>query len=76
MSNRRYSSIKNDYCITFDSRTKVKKCSDNSNQIAKVAFTFTRLDSIEGLNSQAVIDVIGVIVEVAYIENLQLKDGS
>ena len=45
MSNKKFTSIKNDFCITFDKGTDIKECMDD-NQINQTGFSFTTIQQI------------------------------
>ena len=48
LANKRYTSIKNDFCITFDQQTIIEKCANDAH-IKSECFTFTKLEAIEAL---------------------------
>ncbi len=48
LANKRYTSIKNDYCLTFDNNTIIKKC-DQDMDITEAGFSFSTLDMIDGM---------------------------
>ena len=48
LANKRFTSIKNDYCLTFSKDSICEKCADDE-EIQSVSFTFTGLDRIEEL---------------------------
>ncbi len=48
LANKKYTSIKNDYCLTFDYSTVIEKCADDA-QIKGDGFSFTSLEGIEAL---------------------------
>lgn len=74
LANKRYSSIKNDYCITFDSSTIIKKV-NNDAQISKEGFQFTSISSLSDLAANATVDVLGVILDVSSIQMINMKTG-
>lgn len=43
MANKRYTAIKNDYCITFGQETVIEKCANDAH-IKNESFSFTKLD--------------------------------
>ena len=75
VANKRYTSIKNDYCITFDSSTVIKECAEDKG-IKGDGFSFTPLKDIESIHQQCTIDVIGVVLEVNPIAQIQMRDGA
>lgn len=48
LANKRFTSIKNDYCLTFDQNTVIKKC-DEDQAIVGTGFSFTGLDKIDAM---------------------------
>ena len=46
LANKRYTSIKNEYCLTFDYSTVVEKCRDDT-RIKGDCFSFTMLEDVE-----------------------------
>ena len=43
MANKKFTSIKNDFCITFDKSTEIQECKDD-NQIDQTGFSFTKIE--------------------------------
>ena len=43
IANKKFTSIKNDYCLTFDQNTVIKKCDDDK-AIVGAGFSFSGLD--------------------------------
>ena len=75
MANKKYTSVKNDFCLMFNSRTKITPANDDGT-ISQVAFEFTKIEDIEkGINIKAV-DVLAVVSAIGEQEQLKLKDGT
>ena len=74
LANKRFTSIKNDYCLTFSRDSIVEKCADDE-EIESVSFTFTGLDRIEELVQSHTVDVIGLILEVGQTNSIKMRDG-
>ena len=74
LANKRFTSIKNDYCLTFSKDSVCEPCGEDD-EIASVSFTFTSLDKIEELVQSCTIDVIGVILDVGPTNSINMKDG-
>lgn len=64
LANKRYTSIKNDYCLTFDHSTIIEKCREDA-EIQGDGFCFTKLDEIERIVMNCTVDVIGVIFDLS-----------
>ena len=75
MANKKFTAIKNDYCITFGFDTEFKNA-DEDKQINQTGFSFTGLSKLEEINQTCTLDVIGVILDVQPTAQLTLKDGS
>ena len=74
IANKKFTAIKNDYCITFGYETVIEKVQEDR-QITTSAFSFTGLKDIEEIIQQCTIDVIGVVLEVNPVSQIQTKDG-
>ena len=75
MANRKYTSIKNDYCLILTEDTRIEKCADDP-KITRFGFSFTSLANIEELPPNQRVDVIGLILEISEPTIINLKDGS
>lgn len=74
LANKRFTSIKNDFCLTFSKDSVCEKCAEDD-EIQGNSFTFTGLDKIEELVQSHTVDVIGVILEVGSVNSINMKDG-
>lgn len=74
LANKKFTTIKNDYCLTFGNDAHVMKC-DDDDDIEGVSFNFTDLSEIESMVQSRVLDVIGVILNVGPMSEINLKDG-
>ena len=74
LANKKFTSIKNDYCLTFSNDARVLKC-DDDDDIEGISFNFTDLSEIESMVQSRVLDVIGVILNVGPMSEINLKDG-
>ena len=75
LANKKYTSIKNDHCITFDESTKIVKVND-ADAIEGDAFSFSNLEEIKSKVQNVTVDVIGVILDVGAPSEINLRDGS
>ncbi len=48
LANKRFTSIKHDFCLTFSRDSAVEKCTDDE-EIGSIAFTFTELSEVENM---------------------------
>ncbi len=74
LANKKFTSIKNDYCLTFDQNADVAEAEED-NQIKKQGFSFVGLKQVQEMVQQQAVDVIGVLVEVGPVGNVPLKTG-
>lgn len=72
LANKRYTSIKNDYCLTFDQNADVVEA-DEDNSIKKQGFSFVGLKEIQGIVQAQAVDVIGIVVDIGQIGNIVIK---
>ena len=63
LANKKFTSIKNDYCLTFDQNADVLEAEED-NQIKKQGFSFIGLKAIQEMVQQQAVDVVGIVVEV------------
>lgn len=65
MANKRYTTIKNDFCLTFDERADIEEIQDQGNTIKKgQMFQFTPIAELQNITaSNTMVEVIGVITE-------------
>eukprot|EP00118_Oscarella_pearsei_P026443 m.309911 g.309911 ORF g.309911 m.309911 type:complete len:619 (+) comp48548_c0_seq1:47-1903(+) len=63
-ANKRYTSIKNDYELTFSNDTTVELCSDFSGDLPEVQYDIVEIRKIEDVSKDSMIDVIGILKNV------------
>ncbi|KAI9564074.1 Replication protein A 70 kDa D-binding subunit [Daphnia sinensis] len=59
-ANKQYTSIKNDYEMTFSQNTTVVPCHDDTSDIPSVTFNFVPINQLINLEKDSIIDIIGV----------------
>lgn len=74
IANKKFTSIKNDYCLTFGNHTEMKEVQEDT-KITQSGFSFTGLREIEDIVSACTLDVIGVILDVQPTASIMTKDG-
>jgi replication factor A1 len=75
IANKRFTSIPNDYCISFNEGTEFEEVEDDT-AIGKHGFSFRPVKELQTLINQSV-DVVGVILEVGPLGSITLRsDGS
>ena len=74
LANKKFTSIKNDYCLTFGNETEIQECAEDK-EISSNGFSFTKLEQLANVFVNATVDVIGVVVDAGQITQLSLKSG-
>lgn len=75
LANKKFTSITNDYCITFDTQTIIKPAGQDKT-IQASSFSFTTLEQIEAALQSCTVDVIGAVLDVSPVSTINLRDGS
>jgi replication factor A1 len=70
LARKGYSSIKNDYSITLNSDAEVVPVHDNDNSIEAQKYKFAKISSIEQMDKNTFVDIIGVITDVGPVTSL------
>lgn len=60
VQNKQYSTLKNNYEITFDQRSEIKQATDD-NQIKASLFDFVKISDLQLKDPNAVVDILGVV---------------
>ncbi|KAK4019388.1 replication protein A 70 kDa DNA-binding subunit [Daphnia magna] len=60
-ANKQYTSIKNDYEMTFSQNTTVIPCHDDTSNIPSITFNFVPINQLINLEKDSIIDIIGVV---------------
>eukprot|EP00106_Octopus_bimaculoides_P012470 XP_014779912.1 PREDICTED: replication protein A 70 kDa DNA-binding subunit-like [Octopus bimaculoides] len=66
MANKKFSSVKNDFEMTFNSDTVIELCTENTN-LPTITYDFRPLKDLDQIEPNTIIDVIGVVTDVADI---------
>ena len=74
MANKRFSTLKNDFCITFSKLSEIKPAVDNGS-ISKVSFEFTKIAELENGYQIKTVDLLCVIIGVGDVEHIKRKTG-
>ena len=75
IANKKFTAIKNDYCLTLGRETEIQEVEDDDH-IVEAAFSFTGLKDIENIVQSCTIDVIGIILDIQPVSQIGLKDGT
>ncbi len=74
MANKKFTSIPNDHCISFDRNTEVQETPEDT-EIQHQSYNFITLDKVETLPTQKPVDVIGIIHQMFPTTQVTLKSG-
>lgn len=75
-ANKQFSSLKNDYELTFSSDTQIDPCHEEvADKIPLQQFNFVPFDQLENKPKDALIDVIGVLDTVSQLETFVSKQS-
>ncbi|XP_071448452.1 replication protein A 70 kDa DNA-binding subunit [Hetaerina americana] len=69
-ANKKFSSIQNDYEMTFTQETQVIPCYDEVSSIPSVTFNFQPINNLLNAPADTLVDVIGICKSAADIQNL------
>lgn len=72
---KQFTNLPNDFELTFDRETKVEKAEDQEN-VPQVRFNFTNIASLQTVEKDTTIDIIGVLKEVADVTQIVSKSTS
>ncbi|NP_001081585.1 replication protein A 70 kDa DNA-binding subunit [Xenopus laevis] len=75
IANKQYTSVKNDYEMTFNSETSVIPC-DDSADVPMVQFEFVSIGELESKNKDTVLDIIGVCKNVEEVTKVTIKSNN
>jgi len=79
VANKQYTSIKNDYELTFDERSDIRPVADDDDSIKSQQYNFIKINQINNIDPNQTIDVIGIVKsysEVAEIVSTKLGGKS
>ncbi|KAH7476637.1 hypothetical protein PRIC1_000650 [Phytophthora ramorum] len=74
MANRRFSSVDNDYEVTFDQHSDISPAPED-NQISQMHYVFKKIAEIETVPAEANVDVIGIVRDVGQVNEITSKAG-
>lgn len=74
MANRKFSSVDNDYEVTFDQHSEISPAPED-NGISQMHYNFKKIALIETLAADANVDVIGVVRNVGPVNEIMSKAG-
>ncbi|KAK9061550.1 hypothetical protein SSX86_018732 [Deinandra increscens subsp. villosa] len=69
-----FNHLKNDHEITLDQTSTIQPCFDDDNSIPSQQFHFRPIAEIEGMESNTILDVIGVVYGITPISSIMTKN--
>ncbi|KAL0838920.1 hypothetical protein ABMA28_016932 [Loxostege sticticalis] len=72
-ANKQYTSLKNDYEMTFNSDTVVAECTEDASSLPTVKYDFVPINTIAEKSPDTIIDVIGVCKSAGDLQELTAK---
>ncbi|XP_055386595.1 replication protein A 70 kDa DNA-binding subunit-like [Condylostylus longicornis] len=75
-ANKQYSSLNNDYEITFTSETIVQPCTENEANIPQVQYNWVPISQISNMEPKSVVDVIGICREAGDLQTFTGKTNN
>ena len=74
-ANKQFSSLNNDYEMTFVQTTIVEECYDDTGSIPTTKFNFVPISSISSMETNALVDVLGICKEIGDVVMINTKSG-
>lgn len=74
MANKKFTSIKNDFCLTLGRETEIQECGEDVS-ILNNGFSFTSIELLKQTPGTATVDVIGVVFEIGPVGSIKMKSG-
>ncbi|KAM8976611.1 replication protein A 70 kDa DNA-binding subunit isoform 2-T2 [Pelodytes ibericus] len=75
IANKQYTSVKNDYEMTFNNETSVIPC-DDASDVPTVQFEFVPIGDLENKNKDTVLDVIGICKSFDEVTKITIKSNN
>ncbi|PIK46206.1 putative replication protein A 70 kDa DNA-binding subunit [Apostichopus japonicus] len=75
-ANKQYTSIQNDYELTFNSETTMMPCEEEDSTIPNVQFDFRSITQLQDTNPDTMVDVIGVAKTAGEVQKVTIKSSS
>ncbi|XP_042506103.1 replication protein A 70 kDa DNA-binding subunit E-like [Macadamia integrifolia] len=73
---KNFNHLNNDHEILLESTSTVQPCFEDDNSIPKQQFHFRPISDVEGLQSNAIVDVIGVVSSINPSTSIMRKNGT
>ncbi|WVZ12151.1 hypothetical protein V8G54_016681 [Vigna mungo] len=73
---KNFNHLPNDQELTLDMTSIIQPCPDDDNSIPKQTFNFRPISEIESLESNTIVDVIGVVTSISPTASIMRKNGT
>ncbi|KNA24868.1 hypothetical protein SOVF_011810 [Spinacia oleracea] len=73
---KNFNHLKNDYEISLDITSQVQLCVEDDNKIPRQQFHFRPISDIEGIESNGIVDLIGVVSSISPSSSIMRKNGT
>lgn len=73
---KNFNHLKNDFEIFLESTSTIQPCFEDDQSIPQQQFHFHQINEIEGMDSNSVLDVIGVVTSINPATSLMRKNGT
>lgn len=72
---KNFNHLKNDWEITLDASSTVELCPDEDGSIPEQKFSFRHISEIENVDSNSIVDIIGIVISVNPSVPIMRKNG-
>ncbi|XP_030454003.2 replication protein A 70 kDa DNA-binding subunit A [Syzygium oleosum] len=73
---KNFNHLRNDHEIYLETTSIVQPCNEDDNQIPRQQFHFHPISDVEGMESNSIVDVIGVVHSINPVASIMRKNGS
>lgn len=76
-ANRRYSGLRSDYCINFDTGSRIEECEDQDVSKMEVKADYVTIDHLPAyVGKKTLVDVVGIVKEVTPLGSVKRKSDN
>lgn len=73
---KNFNHLRNDQVLTLDLSSTIQPCPDDDSSIPKQTFNFRSISEIESVESNSIVDVIGVVTSISPTASIMRKNGT
>nr|KYP66489.1 Replication protein A 70 kDa DNA-binding subunit [Cajanus cajan] len=73
---KNFNHLRNDQVLTLDLSSTIQPCPDDDSSIPKQTFNFRSISEIESVESNSIVDVIGVVTSIGPTASIMRKNGT